>query len=222
MDVVTTVAGDVAVTVVQHRRRGTALERAILEAAWTELASVGYAHLTMDGVAARAGTSKGVLYRRWRNRAQLVLAALRQNRPMLSGEVPDTGSLRGDVLGLLRRVDTGLEAIGPATVFGLLDELTTEPDALTYLWASQTGADTMRAILEAAAARGEVRLQGITPLVATVPLVLFRHELLVTRGLVPDEVVVAIVDEVFLPLVRRVGGVTPRRARRAPTAIGRA
>ena len=56
--------------------------------------------------------------------------------------------------------------------------MTTEPDALTYLWARQTGTDTMRAILEAAAARGEVRHQRITPLVATVPLVLLRHELL--------------------------------------------
>ena len=203
MDVSSTEGRDVALRVAQHRRRGPVLERAILEAAWAELAAVGYQHLTMDGVATRAGTSKAVLYRRWRNRAELVLAALRQNRPMLSGEVPDTGSLRGDVLALLRRVDAGVEAVGRATLFGMLDELTTEPDALTYLWAQQTGTDTMRAILEAAGARGEVRPQTITPLVATVPLVLLRHELLVTRAPVPDQVLVAIVDEVFLPLVRR-------------------
>ena len=45
------------------RRRGTALEAALLEAAWDELSEVGYAALTMEGVAARARTSRAVLYR---------------------------------------------------------------------------------------------------------------------------------------------------------------
>jgi len=63
----------------QRRRRGALLERALLQAAWDELASVGYARLSMDGVAARAHTSKTVLYRRWPNRAALVVAAMRQH-----------------------------------------------------------------------------------------------------------------------------------------------
>src|ERR671937_754114 len=61
------------------RRRGAALEAAILDATWTELAAVGYERLSMEGVAARAGTSKAVLYRRWPNRADL-LALLRRAR----------------------------------------------------------------------------------------------------------------------------------------------
>jgi AcrR family transcriptional regulator len=188
---------------VRHRRRGTGLEQAILDAAWEELAAVGYAAVSMEGVAERVGTSKAVLYRRWRNRAELVLAALRQHRPMLSGEVPDTGSLREDVLTLLRRVSAGIAEIGPATAFGLLDELSAEPEAIAYLHARQAGAETMGAILQAAAARGEVRMDRLTPRVEVVPLDLARHELLMTRVPVPDAVLVEIVDEVFLPLVRR-------------------
>jgi len=76
------------------RRRGAALETALLDAAWDELQVTGYAGLTMEAVADRAGTSRAVLYRRWRNRPELVIAAMRRHRPMLSGEVPDTGSLR--------------------------------------------------------------------------------------------------------------------------------
>ena len=53
------------------RRRGTKLEDALLDAAWEELQEVGYTRLTMEAVAARAGTSKPVLYRRWPNRARL-------------------------------------------------------------------------------------------------------------------------------------------------------
>ncbi|HKB49683.1 MAG TPA: helix-turn-helix domain-containing protein, partial [Ktedonobacterales bacterium] len=63
------------------RRRGATLERAILHATWEELVAVGYANLTMERVAAHAGTSRAVLYRRWRSRPELVLAAIRQQAP---------------------------------------------------------------------------------------------------------------------------------------------
>ena len=54
---------------VATRRRGATLERALLDAAWEELQESGYARLTMERVADRAGTSRAVIYRRWRNRA---------------------------------------------------------------------------------------------------------------------------------------------------------
>jgi len=57
------------------RRRGSALDDALLDAAWAELQEAGYAGLTMEGVAQRAGTSRPVLARRWPNRPQLVIAA---------------------------------------------------------------------------------------------------------------------------------------------------
>src|SRR5580704_17603611 len=63
------------------RRRGEALETALLDAAWEELQAVGYAGLTTEAVADRAGTSRAVIYRRWPKRAELVIAALRVHRP---------------------------------------------------------------------------------------------------------------------------------------------
>src|ERR1022692_411234 len=80
------------------RRRGEQLENAIFDAILGELAEVGYHRLTMEGVAARAGTGKGALYRRWPSRESLVLAALRGRLPSLD-EQPDTGSVRGDLVG---------------------------------------------------------------------------------------------------------------------------
>jgi AcrR family transcriptional regulator len=47
-----------------ERRRGKALEDAVLDAAWSELLDAGYARFTMETVAARAHTSRPVLYRR--------------------------------------------------------------------------------------------------------------------------------------------------------------
>src|ERR1700689_58257 len=70
------------------RRRGATLEHALLDAAWQELQASGYAKLTMERVADRAGTSRAVIYRRWRNRAELVIAAMRHSQPVLSGSIP--------------------------------------------------------------------------------------------------------------------------------------
>jgi len=57
-----------------ERRRGKALEDAVLDAAWSELLDGGYASFTMEAVAARAHTSRPVLYRRWPNRADLAIS----------------------------------------------------------------------------------------------------------------------------------------------------
>src|ERR1700760_280531 len=85
----------------RQRRRGPELEAALLDAAWEELVEVGYAALTMESVAARAHTGVAVLYRRWPNKDQLALAAIESYGSAHPVETPDTGTLRGDLIGLL-------------------------------------------------------------------------------------------------------------------------
>ena len=193
---------------VQHsggktRRRGEALEYALLDAAWAELQAAGYAGLTMEAVADRAGTSRAVLYRRWRNRPDLVLAAIRRHGPMLSGEIPDTGSLRGDVLALLRRMSSRLAEIGPETVYGLLGDYLGDADlfARSRDQLLSISAEVMETILKRAADRGEARA-GVENRVATLPTALFRNELFLARTPPSEGTLVGIVDDVFLPLVR--------------------
>jgi AcrR family transcriptional regulator len=194
-------------TQVRVRRRGKDLEEAILEAAWDELVAVGYAHLTVDGVAVRARTSKAVLYRRWPNLPSLVLAAMQHHGPVLSGPVPDTGSLRGDVLALLFRISERFAARGPEFMYGLLPEYYRDDELFSYLQihTSQVGSDVMMAILEHAAERGEVQLDTIPPYVATLPIDLMRHEVLRARAAASQETVLQIVDGIFLPLVQLYG-----------------
>ena len=79
---------------VATHRRGAALETALLDAAWAELQEVGYARLTMEGVADRASTSRAVIYRRLPSRHELGTAALGHQQPSGRGRIPDTGSLR--------------------------------------------------------------------------------------------------------------------------------
>ncbi len=79
------------------RRRGAELEDAILDAAWLQLIGNGYSAFTFEAVAARAGTSRPVLYRRWKDREQLMIATIRHERAKDPIEIPDTGDLRDDV-----------------------------------------------------------------------------------------------------------------------------
>jgi AcrR family transcriptional regulator len=186
---------------VATRRRGAALEEVLLDAAWSELQSVGYRNLTIEAVADRAGTSRAVLYRRWRNRHELVIAAMRRHAPMLSGEVPDTGSLRGDVLALLQRTADRMDEIGAETIRGLLGDYLSDPDfERTQGQVLQIGAEVMTSILRRATDRGEARTD-ISLRVAQVPTDLFRNEIFKSRAAPPRAVLVEIVDEVFLPLV---------------------
>jgi AcrR family transcriptional regulator len=71
-------------------------EQEILQATLDVLAEHGYDRLTMDAVATAAKASKATLYRRWNGKISLVIdALLSQKQPT---EVPDTGTLRGDLM----------------------------------------------------------------------------------------------------------------------------
>src|SRR3569833_4607773 len=107
------------------RRRGAALELAILRAAASELTESSYAGMTMDRVARWAGTNKNAIYRRWPNRAALGIAAYRQLAAD-TAQIPDTGELRGDVLELKRSANrtwsSTIGAIQRALLAGAQDD----------------------------------------------------------------------------------------------------
>lgn len=182
------------------RRRGAALEQAILDAAWEELAQVGYREFTIEGVAARAHTGKQAIYRRWPGRAPLVVAAMRVHAPAFSGELPDTGELRGDVLALLRHAADRWMQFGPEMIHGLLAELVDDPASQALLDGRDAGDAAMHTILQRAATRHEINLDQINPRIAALPVDLLRHEMFVNGPPVPDAVILEIVDAVFLPL----------------------
>jgi AcrR family transcriptional regulator len=110
----------------------------------------------MDGITARAGTSKPVLYRRWPSRAELIVTAMRQRVGSILDTVPDTGTLRNDVLALLRHVSDRYCDLGPEVLHGLMGEL----DEL--LAPFKVMREAMMTILRRAAARGEGRLDKVT------------------------------------------------------------
>ncbi|AFT71630.1 TetR-family transcriptional regulator [Alloalcanivorax dieselolei B5] len=186
------------------RRRGADLEAALLEAAWTELTERGYGGLTMEGVANRAGTSRPVLARRWNDKAELAIAAIRHQMTKHPMTVADRGDLRTELLEYLELAST--RAKGIAAVFTLFsseyfqDTSTTPQDLRTALLAG--GKETLRTLLDRAVERGEIVQENLAPPVDTLLGVLFRHHVLMTFSPPPEALREAWVDKIFLPLVR--------------------
>ena len=187
-----------------QRRRGADLEKALLKAAWDELTDNGYARFTMDAVVKRAGTSPPVLYRRWSDRDDLIRATiahvLEESRPA----TPDTGSLREDVLTLMREIATAhvqLVTVMYAHLASYHRETGRNPSSLSDPVATGRTA-ALDKIFDRAVDRGEIQPDVLTERIKTLPFVLLRHEILSTYAPVPDHVLEEIVDTIFLPLVR--------------------
>jgi len=187
----------------QERRRGADLEEAILDAAWEQLTAEGYGRFTIDTVAARARTSKPVLYRRWKTSDDLLRAAIRHRGAVTEVPNPDTGTLRGDMLALLRHSNGGrtdMAAMMSSMLGSYYSKTGLTPADLRNEFLSERPNSTQRAI-DRAVARGEIDPARLTPRIASVPFDLWRNEVMLTLKPVPDHVLRQIVDDIFIPLV---------------------
>jgi AcrR family transcriptional regulator len=190
----------------QTRRHGAELEAAILDAAWQQLVAEGYQHFTIDAVAARAQTSKPVLYRRWKTREDLLRATARHRGAAADAPpVPDTGTLRGDVLALLAGANTAsnpMAALVSSMLGSYYDQTGPTPAELREAFLSErSSGSAVQQVVNRAVERGEVDPGRLTPRIIDLPFDLFRNEMLMTLKPVPDHVLRQIVDDIFLPLV---------------------
>ena len=187
----------------RQRRRGEELEAALLDAAWDELIEAGFWKLTMESVAARAKTGVAVLYRRWPNKDDLVLAAIRHYGKTHPVEIPDTGTLRGDMLALLHAINDArniFTVVASATFAGLLASTGLTPaDVRARIMGDRPmwSHDVYRRAHE----RGDIDLDALPLAVLSMPFDLMRHDLLMNLKPVPADRLTAIVDDLFMPLV---------------------
>jgi AcrR family transcriptional regulator len=189
----------------RHRRRGEELEAALLDAAWAELAEVGFPKLTMESVAARAKTGVAVLYRRWHRKDDLVMDAIAHYGREHPVDVPDTGSLRGDMLATLSNIGEGpavFTTVVSAAFSGLLANTGLPPAEVRARLISDRPLGSAQ-VYRRAQERGEIDLDSIPEAVLAMPFDLMRHDLLMTLKPVSKERILAIVDDLFLPLVGR-------------------
>ncbi|MGO9955077.1 MAG: TetR/AcrR family transcriptional regulator [Solirubrobacteraceae bacterium] len=171
------------------------MEQAILDAAWEEITSVGYAQATMGSVAARAGTNKATLYRRWPNRIELLTAAVDRRVVNLDGPPVDTGSLRGDAIAILETMLHRCQAIA------IIPDPNGELAAYVRRQAAAKALNQMEHAFSQAACRGELPNEALSPMVSRLPVDVLYSELALASD-VSQQQVVDIIDHLLLPLVR--------------------
>ena len=187
-------------------RRGQAREEAILTASFELIAEIGYHAITVDKLAARAHASKSTMYRRWPGGiAEVVAEALRRHAEGRVLTAPSTGSVRGDLLEVVKGMVvtiTGAEQ-GPS-LLGLVEAVRDDPP-LRDLVREQIYDGTTKVgktICDEARARGE----ALAMTTATPALRLAVAHILTTTlltGAPPTRPAQRkFVDEVLLPLVQ--------------------
>jgi AcrR family transcriptional regulator len=185
------------------RRRGRALDMAILEATIVEIDKYGYAAFSVERVAERARASKASLYRRWPTKVELVLAAV-YDLLRDPAAAADTGSLRGDLLALLRSAAELLAGPAGTAIRGLISDALRDPESAARLRNYTRGRSVaaMADIVRQAIERGELPSGTITMRQLDAGLSVMRFYFLTHGGPVPDQVIIEIVDEVMLPLLQ--------------------
>jgi AcrR family transcriptional regulator len=176
-------------------------EAELYEAVLDLLREVGYDALTMDAVAARTRSSKATLYRQWGGKPELVAKAMRHNKPGTIAGV-DTGSLRGDLHGLLAREDDCKMEQNSALMRGLAMAMHQHPDlarAFRELLIEPEMAD-FRQVLQRAVDRGEIRADN--PALDFLPHMMLGA--FAARGLIDDlppnrAFLTSYIDAVVLP-----------------------
>jgi AcrR family transcriptional regulator len=190
------------------RKRGPALEEAILQAAYAELSEVGYTSFTVEAVAARARTGKASIYRRWPTKQELVLDALCSGlpTPQQCGLVPvldDTMSTADALRQVARAISQVLSSPAGDAMRAIKCEAVTDPElarAIDDRFQAPRRA-AMLAMLRRGVERGEVRPEAVSPLVADVLPAVLMHRVILQREPVSERDITDIIEQILIPLV---------------------
>ncbi|HEY0135706.1 MAG TPA: TetR/AcrR family transcriptional regulator [Nannocystis sp.] len=142
---------------VRPLERGEPVIRKVLAAALTEVARAGYHGLRIEDVATRAGVNKTTVYRRWPSKQELVRDAL-LSITTETFSVPDTGSLRTDLLAIARRNAALAAKPEHQGVFRIFAAEGEDAELAAIVRSLRQAFEAVpREVLAAAEARGEVR-----------------------------------------------------------------
>ena len=177
-------------------------ELEIFDATLQILAQVGYDLLTMDAVATRAKASKATLYRRWNGKPELVVAAIMSRK----GEtvVPDTGSLRGDLLAAYCGSGGLSDPLAQAVLTAVVTAMGRDPEFAEVYRRDfiEPKIAASRTLYERARKRGEVHPDVDLAVLAPALAGIILHRAFLLGDRVTPDLVGRVLDEVILPAAK--------------------
>jgi AcrR family transcriptional regulator len=187
------------------RKRDHTRDPEILEAAIEVLAETGYDGMTMDLVATRAKAGKATVYRRWSSKAELVLEAV---SCMKSGDIdydhlPDTGTLRGDLLAMIKPHSIEDAKRKLEVMAGVISMLSRAPELADAANAAlvEPRAKANRILFQRAIDRGEISADCDVETLSLISPSMASYRVLILRKPVDRAFLLSLIDGVILPAV---------------------
>jgi AcrR family transcriptional regulator len=183
------------------RKRDHSRDAEILDAALEVLAETGYDGMTIDMVAARAKAGKATLYRRWASKGELVIDAVACMKTVDIATLPDTGTLRGDLVAMIKPHSIEDSERKLHIMAGLMSMLSRDPQLADAAYAAiiEPRAAANRFLLRRAMERGEIPADADIETLSLVSQSMAYHRTLILRKPVDREFLLSIVDGVLMP-----------------------
>jgi AcrR family transcriptional regulator len=183
------------------RKRDHSRDPEILDAALEVLAETGYDGMTIDMVATRAKAGKATLYRRWASKGELVIDAVACMKQIDPEAIPDTGTLRGDLVAMIKPhalhdADKKLRIMGALTSM-----LARDPELADAAYAAivEPRAAVNRMLLQRAIDRGEIAADTDIEMMSLISQSMATYRTIMLRKPVDRDFLISIIDGVLMP-----------------------
>ena len=185
------------------RKRDHTRDPEILDAALEVLSEEGYDGMTVDMVAARAKAGKATLYRRWPSKSELVIDAVGCMKSVDLDNLPDTGTLRGDLVAMIKAPTIADAAKKLRIMAGLVSLLEREPGLVDAAHKAiiEPRVTVNRILFQRAIDRGEIAKSVDIELLSNVASAMANYRTLILRKPVDRAFLISIIDGVILPAV---------------------
>jgi AcrR family transcriptional regulator len=187
------------------RKRDPSRDAEILDAALSVLAEEGYEGMTIDMVAARAKAGKATVYRRWSSKEELVIDAVAcmKQADLDPKNLPDTGTLRGDLLAMIKPRTIEESDRKLKVMAGLMSMISRDPDlaaaANEAIIAPRIAINVL--FFERAIARGEIPADSDVAVLAQISQSMVSYRAIMERKPITPEYLRSIVTGIILPAV---------------------
>ncbi len=182
----------------RDKSRDVAIEKAAVEL----LREVGYEQLTIEAVAARAQVSKATIYRRWRNKAELITDSV-HHYAFCKAPTIDTGSLRDDLIEVISEKVKTMKSADGQLIAGLMCMARSDADLAEVLTQTLAGYATAAhsAIFDRAISRGEIPKEAKRELILQLVPAVIGFRVFMSHQGINRKYIENFVDDVLIPVL---------------------
>lgn len=186
------------------RPRDSKREDAIAAAAISLIQEVGYERCTIEAIALKAGVSKATIYRRWKNKQEVIASAISRHA---FSQTPciDTGNLRDDLVELLLAKVKVLKGPDGAVIASIMSAAKMDAELAKAIPYSVRDGESQvhEVILERAIKRGEISINANLELLAEITPAIMTYRIFMSQQPVTRKFIEALVDDVLMPSAQK-------------------